>query len=195
MTDGATPFDLRDLSNHHADRAGCTGDDDRLAGLRLADVEQTEVRRHPRHAERAEIHRQRRETRIDFRQPFAVDSRVFLDADRAVDVVAFRESGMPGFEHFTDTARAHHFADAHRRDVRLHVVHPAAHCGIEREVRDLHEHFAFVRRAHGLFGVVPVAALRQADGPGCKAELMIECRHGGAPLFSARCRQSIRLYR
>jgi hypothetical protein len=98
-------------------------------------------------------------------------------------VVALFESRMPRLDHFANAARAHHFADLHRRDVGLDVVHPAAHRGIEREVRDLHQHLAFVRRAHGLFGVVPVAGLRQADGTGCKAELMIQCRHGGAPLI------------
>ena len=41
--DGAAALDLGDLADHGADRAGRRRDDHRLAGLRLADVEQAEV--------------------------------------------------------------------------------------------------------------------------------------------------------
>jgi hypothetical protein len=94
---------------------------------------------------------------------------------------------MPGFEHFADAAGAHHLAELHRRNVGLHVVHPAAHRRIEREIGDLDQHLAFVRRAHWLFGVAPVGALRQADRTGCKAELMIRvCSRLRSPFSSAR---------
>ena len=182
--DGATAFDLRDLPDHHADRAGRAGDDDRLARLRLADVEQAEVRRHARHAERAEIHRQRRDARIDFRQrPCRRQSRIpGCRPCRRRGRLAVNPGCRDSSTSPTPPARiTSPICTGGMYD--LHVVHPAAHRRIEREVSDLDQHLAFVRRAHGLFGVVPVGALRQADGTGCKAELMIECAHGGAPLF------------
>src|SRR6185312_15940362 len=53
--DRAAAHALRELSYHAADRAGCRRDDDRLAGLGLADLAQAEPRRDAGHAEDAEV--------------------------------------------------------------------------------------------------------------------------------------------
>ena len=63
--DRAQPFDLRDLPDDRADRTGRRGDDQRLAGLRLTDVERADVRREPGHAEHAERIRRPRDARIE----------------------------------------------------------------------------------------------------------------------------------
>jgi hypothetical protein len=48
--DHAAAHDPGDLAHHLADRARRGGDDDRLAGLGLADFEQAEIGGHARHA-------------------------------------------------------------------------------------------------------------------------------------------------
>ena len=65
------------------DRAGRAGDHHRFARLRLADVEQAEIGGHARHAERAEIDRQRRRLGSTLVTPAAVGDRVLLHAERA----------------------------------------------------------------------------------------------------------------
>jgi hypothetical protein len=40
-------------------------------------------------------------------------------------------------DHHADAAGAHHFADRHRADIRLPLVHPAAHGRVERHVEHL----------------------------------------------------------
>ena len=49
--DGTAALDLRNLTDHRTDRARGGGHHHGLAGLGLADVEQTHVRREARHAE------------------------------------------------------------------------------------------------------------------------------------------------
>jgi hypothetical protein len=67
--DRAAALDLRDLADDRADRTRRAGNDDRVSRLRLADVEQAEVRGHARHAERSEVDRQRCDARIDPTSP------------------------------------------------------------------------------------------------------------------------------
>ena len=70
-------------------------DDHRLAGFRLADLEQAKVGGHAGHAERAEIHGQRREARVDLgHAALPVATAYSCTPKRAVDVVAHRESGI-----------------------------------------------------------------------------------------------------
>src|SRR4029079_5962076 len=59
----ATPG-LAQLSDDAAHRTGGRGNDERVAGLRLADLEQSEPCRYSRHAEHAEVIRRRRECRV-----------------------------------------------------------------------------------------------------------------------------------
>ena len=78
--DRAQPFDLRDLPDDRADGAGRRGDDQRLAGLRLADVERADVRGQPGHAEHAERIRGPRDARIELDDARAVRHLVLLPA-------------------------------------------------------------------------------------------------------------------
>ena len=143
--DGAAVLQLRELSDDPADRAGGAGDDDGLARDRFADVEQPEVGGHAGHAERAQIHGQRRQRRVDLLQRGGVRDRILLNAEQAGDEVAGGERGIVGGEHFACGERAHHLADADRRDVGAGVVHPAAHRGVERDQARLHERLARAR--------------------------------------------------
>ena len=171
--DDAATFDLRDLPDDHADGAGRPRHHDRLAGLGLADVEQAEVGGYSRHAEPADVHRQRDRACIDLGELTAVDERVLLDIQNSGDVVAGGKVRVAAFHHASGAGRAHHLADADRRNVRAAFVHPAAHRGIEREVQDLHEHLAFARLGNGLGRELPVAAFRHPDGTGGKPELPV----------------------
>ena len=71
--DDAAALDLRELADGLADRAGRARDDDRLAGLRLADVEQAEVAGHAGHAEHVEPLRRRADAQVDLGELAAVD--------------------------------------------------------------------------------------------------------------------------
>src|SRR4051794_14642020 len=57
--DRATAFESRELTDGRAHGAGRRGHDDRLAGLRLTEVVEPDVRGHARHAEHAERRRDR----------------------------------------------------------------------------------------------------------------------------------------
>ena len=90
--DNPATLDLGDLSDERADRAGCPGNDDRLAGLRIANVEQAKVAgesRHPQHAERCGDGHARRD--IDLADAPAVALGILLPAEHPADHVAGRE--------------------------------------------------------------------------------------------------------
>src|SRR5204863_5065312 len=135
--DDACALQLGDLPDDAADRTGRAGDDDRVTGLQLARVEQTEVRRHAGHAERTEEGRQRREAGVDLVDLRAGDDGVFLYAEQAAHMVAIGKVRVLRFDDFTNRQRAHHLADRDRRDVRLGVIHPTAHRRVERNVEHL----------------------------------------------------------
>jgi hypothetical protein len=48
------PFEFGDLSDYRPDGARGCRNDDSFVGLRLADLEKTDIRRHPRHPENSE---------------------------------------------------------------------------------------------------------------------------------------------
>src|SRR6185503_10299477 len=73
-------------------------------------------------------------------------------------------------------------------DVRLHVVHPAAHRRIERDVLDLDQQLAVLQLADRLVLEREVGGLRQPDRPRRQREAMIHARHvtDGTPPREAR---------
>jgi hypothetical protein len=79
-------------------------------------------------------------------------------------MVADLEAGVPGGDDLADRARAHDLADADRLDVRLRVVHPAAHRRVDRQVLHPDQELALAGLADRLFGVLPVAGAGLSDG-------------------------------
>ena len=78
--DDAAPLDLGDLPDHRADRPGRRRHDERLSGLRLADVEQAGVggqARHPEHAQRVGDGAERG---VDLLHALAIGQRILLPA-------------------------------------------------------------------------------------------------------------------
>ena len=130
---GARALDPGDLPDRRADRAGSGGDDDGLAWLRLADVEQPGIGGHAGHAEHANRGRDRPEFRIDLVQSLAIRHRMGLPAGARQHDVALGKTGIVGGDHFGNGAAFHHAADRHRRRIGRSIAHPAAHIGIERQ--------------------------------------------------------------
>ena len=158
--DRAAALDLCNLADGRADRSGGAGDDGSVAGLGLSDIEEAEICGHARHAERIEKDRQRRDFGIDLSELGTVERRVFLDPERAGDMLAYGKAGVLRGGNPADAASAHHLADADRGDVGLAFVHPAAHGRVEREVEHLCKYLAVARLRRGRFGELPIAALR-----------------------------------
>ena len=175
--DRAAALDFRDLSDDGADGAGRAGYDNGLSGLRLAYFEQAEIGGQSRHSQRAEEDRQRGDASVGPDELFAGHDRVLLHPEHAGHLVADLELRMTRRDHPAGGTGAHYLADAHRRDVRLAFVHPAAHRRVERNVEHLDQYFAVDGLRHGFFGDVPVAAFGEADGSRRKAELTIDCLH------------------
>src|SRR5215510_8417595 len=72
IPDRMASFDFGDLPDYRPDGAGGRRDDDSLSRLRLTNFQNTNIRRHPWHAEHAERRRDRRRHRIEFAQPRAI---------------------------------------------------------------------------------------------------------------------------
>jgi hypothetical protein len=161
--DHAAAHDLGDLPDDRADRARGARHHHGLACLRLAHVQQPEVRGHAGHAERAEVDRQGNQPRVDLHHALAVGERVLLHAEPSGHHIAHGEFRVARLHHLAGAARAHHLADRHRPDVRLALVHPAPHRRVERQVAHLDEDLPLARIGHRLVRDLPVARLGQPD--------------------------------
>ena len=149
--DHAAAHDLADLAHHLADRAGRRRDDDGLARLGLADIEQAEIGGHARHAEHAVGGRDRRQRGIDLAQSRPPADRIFLPAQPVLDDVAHGEARIARLHHLADGAAGHHLAQPDRRRIGRGVAHAAALVGIERQIGDLDQHLAVLRLGHRHF--------------------------------------------
>src|SRR6185437_6217916 len=167
-------------------------DDHGLARLGLADVEEPEVRRHARHAERAEVAFQRRELRVHLANALSVRDGVLLDAEVARDLFALLECGVLRGRDAAGPARAHHLVDRDRADIGLALVHPSTHRRVERDVRDLHEELAILQLGHRLVDEFPVAVLRHSGGARGEARLAVHRGHGLALFTRAASTRTIR---
>src|SRR5262249_34971852 len=157
--DDAAALQARDLSDERAYCPGGAPDADGLARLGLADVEQPEVGGDAGHAERAEPARQRSEAGVDLVEVLGVRYDVRLHAGDAGDDVAGDQLGIVGGDDAATPERAHDLAQLHRWHVRAHVVHPAAHGGIERQIFGLDEHLTGAGHGHRSADELEVAAL------------------------------------
>src|SRR3984957_138889 len=122
----AAAFDFGDLAHHHAHRACGTRNDHSVALFGFAHIEKSEIGRHSRHTESAEIYRERRELRIDFGETFAITDGELLGAENSINMIANCERRIFRFHHPAQRERAHHFADLDGRYVGFSLVHPAA---------------------------------------------------------------------
>src|SRR5439155_19094685 len=119
--DDATALELRDLTDDGADGARRRGDDDRLAGFRLADVEQADVRGHARHPEHAERRGDRRVRWIELACGDGLRHRMALPAVVALHDVAGLEARMLRLDYFAHGPADHQLARVHALRVRLHA--------------------------------------------------------------------------
>ena len=127
----------------HADRARGARHDHRLPGDGFADIEQTEVRGHPGHAEHAEVGRQAgRRPRRPGSRPRRRSTAYACTPKLPVTWSPAAKSGMPRLDDLAGAEGAHHLTDADRRDVGASGVHPAAHRGVERDVEHPHQELA-----------------------------------------------------
>jgi hypothetical protein len=148
--DNAKVLDLADLSDNRADGARGRGHDERLAGFRLADFEESEIRRPTRHAESANPPLERRLARVDLERPRAVDNRVALHAEDTYDRIALTEVRMSRRDHVARGVGAHHVTQADWRGIGLRFAHPPAHGRIERHELRVDLDLAVSQRRNGL---------------------------------------------
>ena len=127
---GAT-MQFGELADHAADRAGGRRHENGLAGLRLADGVQPDIRGHAGHAENAEVVRQRCRAFRHFVQPGSVTERVVLPAKHAADKIALRIVLVATGDYLADNACLQHFPDLKRRYIGFRLVHASAHVGID----------------------------------------------------------------
>ncbi|KOT02711.1 hypothetical protein DM50_3748 [Burkholderia mallei] len=144
--DDAATLELRDLPDDRAHRAARRRDGHRLARLRLADVQQSEVRGEARHAEHAERVRRMRDVR-ERHQVGAVGHGVVLPAGVRQHEIAVAERGHARRDDAAHRSAHHHAAELDGRSIRGRVAHAAAHVRIERQPDRAQQHLA--RRGHG----------------------------------------------
>src|SRR5207247_8322457 len=76
--------------------------------------------------------------------------------------LAGAEGGVARLDDLADGAADHRLAELDGRSVRLHVVHPAAHVGVEREPDGAYEDLAVLRRRHRRVDDLEIGWLRLA---------------------------------
>src|SRR5262249_12366270 len=128
--DDATTLELRDLADDDADRSGGAGDDDSLAFLWLADVEQAEGRGQAGTSKHAECGR-RRNTGNDSYHSVGVGDVVQAPAELAADDVTRLKLWRRRLDHFADSPALDDLSDFERRDVRTALTHPATQVRID----------------------------------------------------------------
>jgi len=158
------------------------GDDDRVAGLRLTDLQQPEVGGPSRHPEDAEVGLRVGDRGVDRRDRVGVENGVVAPGPFARDEVARIVSVARALDDLTDDAAAEDVAHVPRLGVRLGVAHPAAYVRVDGEESGSYEQFTGVGiRYLGLLQVetVQVGLASRALG---EDPLAVGVRHGrGGP--------------
>ena len=119
-----------------------------LAGLRLNDLDQTVPGGDARHADRAQVMRQRNMRRVNLAQRahlLCVDHAELLPATHADDGVARLEFWRAAFKHLAGRAALHDLPERLRCRVALGVVHAAAHVGVQAQKVVAHQHLAVLQ--------------------------------------------------
>src|SRR6266513_2308571 len=159
-TDRTAAFDLRDLPDRAPDRAGGGGDDHGFAALRLADVDETDVRGAARHADDAEVRRDRDVGAFDLAHVRAVAHAVRLPPGTRDHFVARLEAGVPRRDDFACGLAFHHLADSDRFGIRFRIVHASAHVRIERKIMVADEELPVADAGDRRLDDVKIALLR-----------------------------------
>ncbi len=124
--DHSTPADLRQLGGDVPDRSGRRGHQDRLAGPRLADLEQAEVGREPIGAEGAQLAGTGSSVRGEHGQSRRWVNRVLLPAGGCADQGAGRHRRVGGRLDPGDPVPVHHPARDRRPGVAGAALQPGA---------------------------------------------------------------------
>ena len=124
---------LGDLHHRRSHRAGRGRHEHHVARLGAGHVEQAEIARHARHAELPQegLHRHAEIGQLLY--VGAIDHRFVAPAHHVLHHVTGLQAIGVAFDHFADRAALHRRADLERRDIAFHIVHPAAHIGIDRQ--------------------------------------------------------------
>ena len=174
--DRAASLDLGDLPDHRADRARGGRHHDGLAGLGLADLEQSHIGSHARHAENAERGRDRRRRRIELAQPSAARQRVVLPAAIAEHDVAGRVARMARLDDLADRAADHRRPDGGRLGIGFRGAHAAAHVGVERQIARAHQQLALAGLGDRRLGELEIVEAGRALRPALQQDLAVGSR-------------------
>jgi hypothetical protein len=169
--DDPTSRDLPDLHCDAADGARRRRDHHRIAFLRPADVEQTEVGGEARHAEAAHLLLERREIGVDRAQHATAHCDFVLRTCEAERVVAHREPRETARHDSPHSERTHHVACRDGLDVALLGRDPPDHRRIDRQILDSKHHLAIGRLGCGVVGELPGALVGHTGGHRCDPNL------------------------
>ena len=133
---------LGELAGDLADRAGRGGDEHRLAGLGLADVLDAVPGGEARHAQHAEIGRERDAGRIDLAQALAVMDRVGGPVQHAHHDVALGVARVLRLDDLADRTAGQRLVEFEGRRVGAQLGHARPHVGIERQEALRHQDLA-----------------------------------------------------
>ena len=177
--DHTATLEFGDLPGNAAHRAGGAGNHHGFAGLRLANVEQGEIGGHTGHAQCGQIQRQRGAARVNLVEALGFAEEVILHTQGAVHIITDGKCRVLRSDHLANTEGAHHFTQANRRNIRLGVVHPAAHGRVQGQVFVLHQNLPRAWLAEVGFYITEGFPAGQALRALSEEELAVELgRHG-----------------
>src|SRR6185312_12936253 len=128
-----------------ANRSGRSRHQNRLARLRLTDIEQAEICGQSGRSQDTQGSRHRREACVELSQIPAVRNSVLAPAPIPGGNIARLKSGIFGFDDFADCSSHHHSANLHRIGVGLYARNPSTHVWINRDVQGTKEHLPATR--------------------------------------------------
>ncbi len=89
-------------------------------------------------------------------------------AEHVLDEIARLQRGIAALDHLADRAALHRRADREGRDIAFHVVHPAAHIGVDRQPAIGDAHLPFGQRRIGQRDEREVGGGGHPRGSGCQ---------------------------
>ena len=170
--DDPAPLGLGQLGDGGSHSAGRGRDEDGVTGLGPADVLEPEPRGHAGHPERAEPGAHRGDVEVEAGDPLPVRDRVLTHPEGTAHDVTDGEVVVLGRDDGAGAEGAHDGADLHRRQVGAHVVEPAAHRRVERDLLQLDEELPRPRLCDLGRGELPGARVGAALRAGGETDLL-----------------------